>query len=98
MLMNNGPRLGGVDIIELGAVTKPNGIPTNVVTNIPIKTAPNKLRRNKVPIIKKVIPASSTLGSLKLPTVISVGSKATIMPAFLRPITPKNRPTPAVIA
>ena len=75
--------LGGVEIIDAGAETSPRGIPASVVTNIPINTAPNRFRRNNEPIMRKVNAASNTLGSLKEPNVVRVGSKATTIPAFL---------------
>ena len=73
MAMNNGAMLGGIEIIDAGADTRPSGIPASVVTNIPINTAPNRLRRNNEPMMRKVNAASNTLGSVKSPMVTKVG-------------------------
>ena len=70
----------------------------NVIANIPIMIAPGIFLMESIEISKKPKPASKVLGFVKSPKLKKVAPLATIIPPFLSPIKPMNKPTPAPIA
>ncbi len=60
--------------------------------------APGTRRAESAAIALKPIRASTAVGAVSSPTVTSVAGLPSMMPAFLRAITPRKKPMPAEIA
>ena len=78
--------------------TNSSNTPTKVTANIPMIIAPGIFLIESIEIIKKPMPANNVLRFVKSPKLKKVAPLATIIPPFLRPMKPMNKPTPAPIA
>ena len=78
--------------------TKFNETLIKVTINIPIIIAPGIFLIESIEMSKKPSPANKVLGFVKSPKLKKVAPLATIIPPFLSPMKPMNKPTPAPIA
>ncbi len=92
-----GARLGGIDTRPLYS-TSPKAQPIPVTASMLSRIAPKTLRWLSTAIIRKHTAASRAVGSPNEPMVSRVAGLSTTMPAVFRPISPRNRPTPAPMA
>ncbi len=95
--MKVGARLGGMETRPLYS-TRPSAQPRAVTPSMLNRMAPNTLRWLSTAISRKHTAARIALGSPNEPMVSSVAGLSTTMPAVFKPISPRNKPTPAPMA
>ena len=78
--------------------TRPKKILIKVTASIPIIIAPGVFLIERIDINKNPRPASNVGGFVKSPKLKNVAPLASMIPPFLSPIKPMNKPTPAPIA
>ena len=88
---------GGVDMIPLYWVT-PRGIPTMVVTRMPMSREPVTFLTSMAAVIRMPKMPSSTAGSWRLPMVTNVASEEPTIPALFRPTKAMKSPMPGLMA
>ena len=95
--ISTGVTSGGIENTPSN-LTRFKKILISVTDNIPIMIAPGIFLIESIDISKNPKPANKVPGFVKSPRLKKVAPFATIIPPFLRPMNPINRPTPAPIA
>ena len=88
---------GGVEMMPLKWVM-PKGMPTTVVTRMPMSSAPVTPLTSRADVSRMPPMASKTAGSWRLPSVRNVASEEATMPALLWPMKAMKRPMPGLMA